>query len=100
LQEAAAHPDALPHLCRVLRFANVGRIAIVGGAALSPAERIAVQRADTVLCFDGIDMRRVLWLGPGTLSSFLLLAFMLFDCSAMHRAFGITDQGARMITTP
>lgn len=59
-REAAAHPDALPHLCRVLRVANASRIAIVGSTALSAAERGAVQAADTVLCFDGIDMRQAL----------------------------------------
>jgi hypothetical protein len=56
-QEAFAYPDALPHLCRRLRLADASRVAVVGGAALSAAERRAIQAADTVIRFDGTDAR-------------------------------------------
>ncbi len=58
LADAAAQPDALPHLCRRLRFDVAQRVALVGSSRLTGAEQRAVRDADTIVRFDGIDRRR------------------------------------------
>lgn len=56
--DAAAQTDALPHLCRRLRFDVAQRVALVGSSKLTGAEQRAVRDADTIVRFDGIDRRR------------------------------------------
>lgn len=92
-REAAAHPDSLPHLCRVLHVTNASRIAIVGSTALSATEQTVVQTADTVLCFDGIHMRQALRLDHAECAALSFPACLQQTRSVTHYAMAGTTWG-------